>query len=357
MNERAKEQTHTHAPRLGRRTRLRTFVLVALTIAGIYVCYRLTVPFLPALTWALALAILFVSPYRWFEARVDNSNLAAAVSVLLIALIVVVPVALLASQLITEAGAGISALQDKVASGEWRRAIESHETLAPLAQWLAQIDFQGAIQNVAAWVTATSASFLSGSVGGLISLVLTFYLLFYFLRDRKAALDWVREISPLSRAEMDQLFGRIIDIVQATLYGTVVVAAVQGALGGLIFWWLDLPTPLFWGIVMGLLAVIPVLGAFVVWVPTAVFLALNGSWDKALILTLWGAVVVGGIDNLLYPMLVGNRLKIHTVPAFISIVGGLILFGSSGLLLGPLAVTVTIFLFEIWRVPIGGHEG
>jgi predicted PurR-regulated permease PerM len=116
-----------------------------------------------------------------------------------------------------------------------------------------------------------------------------------------------------------------------------------------MFWWLDLPGPLLWGVVMGLLAVVPVFGAFVVWIPTAVALALNGNWGDAAILTLWGTLVVGLVDNLLYPILVGNRLKLHTVPSFIAIVGGLILFGTSGLILGPLIVTMTLALVEIWR--------
>jgi len=185
-----------------------------------------------------------------------------------------------------------------------------------------------------------------------VTLLLTFYLLFYFLRDRKTALKALRDVSPLPQVEMDQLFRRVADTVYATVYGTVAVAAVQGTLGGLMFWWLALPAPLLWGVVMGLLAVVPVLGAFIVWVPTAIFLALDGSWGKALALTAWGGVVVGGIDNLLYPMLVGDRLKLHTIPAFISIVGGLMLFGPSGLILGPLAFAVTMFLFEIWKTGI-----
>jgi predicted PurR-regulated permease PerM len=99
---------------------------------------------------------------------------------------------------------------------------------------------------------------------------------------------------------------------------------------------------------MGMLAVVPVLGAFVIWVPAAIFLALEGSGGKALLLTLWGAVVVGGIDNLLYPMLVGSRLKMHSLTAFVSIVGGLIVLGPSGLILGPVLFTVTRVLLEVW---------
>jgi len=116
-----------------------------------------------------------------------------------------------------------------------------------------------------------------------------------------------------------------------------------------MFWWLGLPAPALWGLVMGVLAVVPVLGAFIVWIPAAIFLALEGSWGKALILGVWGGVIVGGIDNVMYPILVGNRLKLHTIPAFMAIVGGLIVFGSSGLILGPVTLTVTVLLLEIWR--------
>jgi predicted PurR-regulated permease PerM len=149
---------------------------------------------------------------------------------------------------------------------------------------------------------------------------------------------------------MGQSAGRAADASHATFYGTIVCAAVQGTLGGLMFWWLGLPAPLLWGVIMGLLAIVPVFGAFVVWIPAAAVLALDGQWGKALILSVWGSVVVGGIDNVLYPILVGNRLRLHTVPAFVSVVGGLVVFGASGVILGPLAVTTTLSLLEIWRV-------
>jgi len=182
-----------------------------------------------------------------------------------------------------------------------------------------------------------------------LTLIVTLYLLFYFLRDREVALNWLREMSPLSSSEMDRLFDRVADTIRATFYGTVVVAVVQGTLGGLMFWWLGLPMPVFWGVVMGLLAIVPLRGAIVVWVPAAAYLALSGDWGRALILTVWGTIVVGGIDNLLYPILVKDQLSLHTVPAFISIVGGLVLFGASGLLLGPIILTLTIFFLELWR--------
>ena len=120
-----------------------------------------------------------------------------------------------------------------------------------------------------------------------------------------------------------------------------------------MFWWLNLPAPFLWGVVMGVLAVIPVLGAFIVWIPAALFLVLEGDWGKAVILSVWGGVVVGGIDNLIYPVLVGNRLRMHTVIAFVSVVGGLIAFGPSGVVLGPVTVSVTGALLRAWRERAG----
>ncbi|MEO6137546.1 MAG: AI-2E family transporter [Luteimonas sp.] len=172
-----------------------------------------------------------------------------------------------------------------------------------------------------------------------------------FLRDRRSILAFIASLSPLSRADTTRMFGDVDDTVHATVYGTLVVALVQGTLGGLMFWWLGLPAPLLWGVVMGLLAVVPVLGTFIVWIPAAFLLLLDGSGGKALILALWGGIVVSSIDNVLYPILVGRRLKMHTLLAFVSLVGGLVVFGSSGLILGPVTFAITRLLLEIWKRP------
>jgi len=333
--------------------RLQKLVLVAVTALGVVLCYNLTLPFLPAMTWALALAVLFAPAHRWIEARVKRASLAAMVSVLIIALIVVVPATLVAGRLIAEAADGAEVIRAKVAAGGWLRVIEAHPRIAPAGAWVEQhVDLPGVFQSVAGWLTHIGASFVRGSVVQLIGALLTFYLLFYFLRDRRTVLDALRVLSPLSSGEMSRLFTRVSDTILATIYGTFAVAVVQGTLGGLMFWWLGLPTPLLWGVVMGLLAVVPVLGAFVIWIPAAIFLALEGSWGKAIVLAVWGTAVVGGIDNVLYPILVGNRLKMHTVLAFISVVGGLMVLGPAGLILGPIAITITTLLLEIWRLRV-----
>lgn len=333
----------------GSRSHVHTLLLMTVTVVGIYLCYRLAVPFLPAFAWALALAVLFAPLHRWLEAKVKYPNLAATICVLVAALVVVVPATFVAERLIGEAAKGAETTKTIIESGGWRRAFDAHPRIAPVGHWIErQFDLPGMVNNATSWLTGAAASFVQDSMLQLIGIVLTFYIFFYFLRDRGAALEWLRSLSPLSEVDMNRMFNGVSDTVHATLYGTFAIAVVQGTLGGLMFWWLGLPAPLLWGIVMGLLAVVPVLGAFVIWIPAAIFLVLDGSGGKALLLTLWGVIVVGGIDNLLYPMLVGRRLKMHTILAFISIVGGLIVFGPSGLILGPVIFTVTRLLLEIW---------
>jgi predicted PurR-regulated permease PerM len=161
---------------------------------------------------------------------------------------------------------------------------------------------------------------------------------------------------PLSNREAGEFVERVRSMIHATIYGTVVVAAVQGALGGLMFWTLEIPGALLWGVAMGLLAIIPVLGAFVIWIPAAIGLAAQGSWGKAVVLTVWGTVVVGLIDNLLYPVLVGKEMRLHTVPVFIAIVGGLFVFGASGLVLGPVVLAVTLACIDVLRRRTAGNR-
>ncbi len=351
MNKQETKSTAaTAANDLGSRSHVRTLVLLVATALGIYLCFRLAMPFIAAIAWALALAVLF-SPFQsWLESKLKRPGLAAFVTSLVLALGVLLIATFVGQRLIMESAKGAEIIKVKVEAGEWRRLIDAQPRLAPVADWLVgQWDLPGSVKTVATWLTTTAGSIVKGSLAKLIAFGLTFYLLFFFLRDRRVALQSFRSLVPLSKPETNRLFGRVADTIYAIVYGTLAVAAVQGLLGGLMFWWLGLPAPLIWGIVMALLSVVPVLGTFVVWIPAALFLTLEGSFGKALILVLWGMLVIGTIDNLLRPFLVGNRLKLHSVLVFMSVVGGLLVFGPSGLILGPLALTVTIELLGIWR--------
>lgn len=331
----------------GARSYVQIVVLMSATSLGLYICFMMAVPFLSPIAWSVALAVVCVPLQRRIEALVRSPGLAAGISVFLIGAVSLIFVIFVGQRLAQEASSGTQVINTRIESGEWRRAIEQHPRLIPVADWVEQQNLPATVKSTVTWMSTTGAGFVRGSVVELVSVLLTFYLLFFLLRDRRAAVSALRTSLPLSSAEMDRMLHRVGDTLHATIYGTLIVASVQGFLGGLMFWFLGLSAPLLWGVVMGLLAIIPILGAFVVWIPATLFLAAE-RWWQALILALWGVIVVGTIDNLLRPILVGRRLQLPTVLAFISVVGGIAVFGSSGLILGPVALTVTMVLLEIW---------
>lgn len=323
--------------------------LAVASLAGILLCLLIVWPFLGAITWAFTLAILFLPLHLRIERFVRRPNIAALISTVIVIGVVVVPAVFVVERLVTEAAIGIQSLQTRVENGDLQRLLDSRPALAPLGSWInQQFDLPSMMASAATWLSNFGALLVKGSLLQAVEVLITFYLLFYLLRDRVAAKATVKAWLPLTPTESAKLFRRVGETIHATVYGTLAVAAVQGTLGGLMFWALGLPTPLLWGLVMGLMSIVPVLGAFVIWIPAALLLLLDGSWVRALVLSVWGGIVVGGIDNILRPMFVGKRLQLHTIPAFISIVGGLLLFGAPGFILGPLAATMTILLIEIW---------
>lgn len=354
--------------------------LILATALTVYLCYLVVEPFLPALAWALALAVIAHPVHRWLLRRLPRPNLCAAITVVMVAVLIVGPMGFVSQSLIREAGRNMQMIQSRIASGKWRAALE-HSTLGQhVRTWLEPslgptseldqeprpstddepVDETGqrrgpshsvttSVAQAAGMITQGLGTLVTGTVWVGMQLFITLLSLFYFLRDRHRALDVVRSLVPLSEPEATTVFQQVDDTIHATIYGSLMVAIVQGAMGGLIFWFLGLASPLFWGTVMGLLAVVPVLGTFVIWAPTAAYLALNGEVSNAIVLVAWGGIAIGLIDNLLYPYLIGQRLRFHPLLVFFAMLGGLSLFGASGVILGPLLLAIADALLEIWR--------
>ncbi len=207
----------------------RTLVLIALTVAGLSLCYLLAAPFLPALAWALALAVLFTPLQKWLESKIPHPSFAAMIAVLVVALIVVVPILFVGQKLVVQTVKGAQLIETKVASGEWRRAIEAQPRLAPIAEQIERdMDLPGTAKSLATWLSTSAGSIMTGSVYQVVSFCLIFYMLFFFLRDRRLALYSLHRLSPLSRAVMDRLLLRVSETIHATVYGTLAVSCIQG---------------------------------------------------------------------------------------------------------------------------------
>ena len=339
------------------RNRFATMMLAATLGAAAILCVLILIPFLSAIVWSFSLAILFAPLDTWMRRIVPGRGLAAAATVAVVAGIVVVPAIIVAGLLLNEAAGSAALLRPLFDAESWTRVIDKYPRVAPtIHSAVAHLNIPDLLRTGSAWLARWSGSFVQGSVSSLITLLLTFYLLFYSLRDREMAIAAIGGVLPLTAPEYARLTDRIANTIFASVYGTAAVAVLQGVLGGAMFWWLDLPAPLFWGVLMGLLGVVPFLGAFVIWAPAAIILALNGDLQSALLLTVWGTLVVGLIDNVLYPILVGKRLMLHTVPSFLAVVGGLLLFGASGVVLGPIIAAGAQTLLAIWRTRTVGAE-
>jgi len=319
-----------------------TLVFGAVTLA-------LAAPFLSSLTWALVLAVVFIRPHRAIESVV-GPTFAAALSVLFVALVVLGPLAFVSERLVNEAVSGADYIQQEITQGKWRNFLKTHPWLQQINDWVqGQYDLQDVLGRVGAFLTNAGAMFIKQSTGQALTVLLSFYMLFFLLRDREAGVNALLRLSPFSGRETRKLIVRIRETIYAIIYGTLAVAAMQGALGGIMFWWLNFPSPVFWALIMGLLAIVPVLGTFVVWVPATMFLAIEGRWADAITLGLWGGVVIATSDNLVRPLLISDTLRLHTASAFIAMLGGVQLFGASGLVLGPIALTTASLMLEFLR--------
>ena len=329
------------------RQRIATGILAILTLLAIAASARLVVPFVPALAWAFAIAVVAQPLERWIAERVRFPSLASAIAVAIVAVAFVAPAIFVTQTLVSEATTGFQSLREVAPQG-WQTILDQNPRLAPMLQRLQQ-QASGQLAAAAGAMGPRLSGLVTGGAAAIADIGMTIFFLFFFFRDRDRILATLRSLLPLTAEESRRLSTRVVATVRATLYGSVAVAVVQGALGGLMFWLVGLPAPILWGSVMAILAIVPVLGTFVIWAPAAAFLLLSGEWVRALVIVGWGCTAIAFVDNLLYPVLVGKDLHLHTIPVFISLVGGIAIFGVSGLILGPVTLAVTIGLLDVWR--------
>jgi predicted PurR-regulated permease PerM len=331
------------------RNQLKLGGLIIATAVVLYLCYRVLLPFFPALTWATALAVIAQPLHRFLARWLRKRTVSSLVTVIFVTVAIILPLVFVTEQVISEAVSAVNTVR----SPEFRQRIDaglkSHPRLASGIDWLqARVNIGEQVQSLAGSAGAKIPAAFAGSLAGLGQLFIALFTLFFFLRDFELFVNALRSVIPLSAKDADEVLHRVRLTIDASVRGRVLIAVIQGFLGGMMFWILGLPAPLLWGTVMVLLSLVPMLGAFLVWVPAALILALSGHAGKALILTAWGIVVIGTADNFLYPILVGKDIRLHTVVIFFAVLGGVAAFGASGLVVGPVIFALTDALIEIW---------
>jgi predicted PurR-regulated permease PerM len=327
----------------------KNFTLFLLTLAAVLLCWMLAVPFLPALVGSITLAVVTNQPYRWLESKFKRPAMAATIAVVVVTLLVITPIFFLVEELAKQSLAAATLLREGTLQHKIAELLNRHPAVASHLENAANhVNLGQASQNTAGYLASHLAGLLGNSFGALTQLVLMMFILFFLYRDHKLALSTLRSLLPMTESEAGLLLDRSTDTIYATALGRFLVAVVQGFMAAVGFWALGVRGAFLWGALTALVAIVPAFGAYLVWVPIAVYLALTGHWLKATILTGWGSLVISSVDNFLYPALVGSRLQQHTVAVLLSVLGGIALFGISGIILGPVLLTIAKTLLEIW---------
>ena len=335
----------------------KTFLLILIAVSLAFGWILL--PFYGAVFWGSVLAIIFAPFYCRLLAVMDQRrNLAALTTLLLCLIIVILPLTLIMASLLKE---GLAVYQ-RIRSGELNFGAYFQQIMDARPPWMVSLMERSGIGNLSELRDALSNSALQGSqliatqalsIGQntfefIVSFAIMLYLLFFLLRDGAALTAKISQAIPLSLDYKHHLFSKFTTVVRAAVKGNIAVAAAQGMLGGLIFWFLGIEGALLWGFVMGILSLLPAVGAGLIWAPVAIYFLFTGAIWKGVVLILFGVLVIGLVDNLLRPILVGKTTQLPDYVILISTLGGMVLFGLNGFVIGPVIAAMFIAAWDLF---------
>jgi predicted PurR-regulated permease PerM len=330
-----------------------------LIVAVSLIFFWIIAPLHGAILWAVVIAIVFAPLNRRLRAAMRNRpNLAAITTLIVIIVIVILPLTVLITSLVTEA----TDVYDRMQSGELNLGRYLQRIFDSMPNWATELrdrlglsSLEGLKQKLTAGLSETSKVVAvhalrvgQNTFNFFLNLFVMLYLLFFVLRDGDELARRIKEAIPLRAEHQRALVNKFIVVIRATIKGNMVIAILQGALGGLIFWILRIQAPLLWGALMTILSLLPAVGAAVIWLPVAIYLLAAGEVAKGIILLLFGGVVISLVDNLVRPILVGKDTKMPDYVVLISTLGGIAAFGVNGFVIGPVIASMFISVWDIF---------
>ena len=333
-------------------------LLAAITLAFFW----LLLPFFSAVFWAVILAIIFQPLQRRFEERFGNrSNLAAALSVVVCIVIAIIPMTIIFGALVNEG----AKLVQRAQGGQIDMTTILSEIQTHIPAWGERIldrigggDFDftairdrivGLAQQLGQLIAGRALNLGQNTLRFVVATGIMLYVLFFLFRDGRPLARSIRAAMPLSDAYNQRLIDKFVGVVRATVKGNVVIAIIQGTIGGVTLWFLGIDAALLWGALMVFLSLLPAVGAAIVWVPIAIYLFMTGAIWGGIVLVFVGAAVIGLVDNILRPILVGKDTRLPDYVILVSTVGGLAIFGINGFVIGPLIAALFVASWTIFR--------
>jgi len=314
-------------------------------------------PFWSAIFWAIVVTVLFAPMQTSMLRKLhERRSLAALITLLTLSIIVIIPVLALLSAFIQQGASFYSLIESReIEPAQFIDQIVSAIPFLPGLMERAGVDTESIRAYLASSATGISEIIAQqalaigrNTVNFTLQLAMMLYLTFFLLRDGDRLVALMTAAVPLSENRKQLLFHKFVEVTRATVKGNLLVAIVQGALGGLIFWLLDIPAPILWAVVMAFLSLIPAVGAALVWVPVALYLYATGAAIDASILVAYGAIIIGLADNILRPILVGRDTKLPDYIVLFSTMGGIALLGINGFVIGPLIAAVFLAFWNIF---------
>jgi predicted PurR-regulated permease PerM len=323
-------------------------VLYAVILLALYLSYQVLEPFFVALTWAAMFAILF---HRMQVALVSRMgpNRAALVTTLVVAIAIVAPAVVVISAVVREAPGLADYLKRASSSApeQIQRIWDTVRARSPVSLPDDPTDLvTRGVQRTLTFLAPRAGGVVADVLGTLGTLGAMLFALFFMLRDGEAMSRQLRDRLPFSERESERLLNDTRDLVIASVGAGLLVAAAQGAIGGVVFWLLGIGAPVLWGVVIGFCSLVPVVGAAIVWAPTAIGLLLSGEIARGVILLLVGAFGISMVDNVLRPLLLSGKTSVSGLVIFFGLLGGVAAFGFIGLVIGPLVLVITARLLE-----------
>ncbi|MFQ5684028.1 MAG: AI-2E family transporter [Candidatus Binatia bacterium] len=338
-----------------------TIFFFVLLFVILYLAFLILSPFLQAITWAAILAIVVYPAYAFLlKVLRGRATLAALIVTVLIIFLIVFPAMRISIFLTQEAGELAQTVRTYVNGNEfeawtgnpWVKDITRLWDTVSSELAVFKIDLRkAAVQGV-----QQASGFLVSQVGDVaqnvflfvINFVITLFSFFFLMRDGKHLSERIRSLLPMDQEHKEHLFQNIVNALYGVIHGALITAMAQGLLAGLAYWFLGVPFAILLGVATAFMALLPIGGSFLVWFPVSVYLFLQGDYVQGLILMVWGGGIVGTIDNILKPLLIGNRLRLPTLFLFFSILGGLRLFGVLGIILGPVLFALLAALLDLY---------
>jgi predicted PurR-regulated permease PerM len=336
--------------------------ILFLTFLSIYLLYLVLAPFLSSIIWAILLAIVFYPLFQKFQRLFKKREVFSALLMTLLVLIVIVlPFSLLLASLAGDVVDFYHQVEKMIQTGQLQAYFERIKEI-PVFRWILAglgqyIDLSQTnpvplllnnINRISTFIFNQTTVLLKGLSTLIVGFFFTLLSLYYLFKDGSHLFGRLGLIIPLPSRERDLLIQRFKDMIYATIYGGILIAIIQGVLGGLSFWVLGLPSPIFWGSAMALFSFIPIGGTALIWAPAAVILMVGGAVLKGFILLGLGILVISMVDNILKPLLISTRTNIHPLLLFFAVLGGIQAFGLIGLVAGPLIATLFLTLIEIY---------